>query len=210
MSSGNANPSRPRSRSMTDLASAPAGMSASLARATGLFDHMQRIAADEQRRQEAFANSLPKLTHRDLEQLGQADSPCPICLNPLLTILDEEETALALDSPAHPIEELGVTRLVESCGHVFCRKDIRNWMREGQTTCPTCRRPFLHLSSPSHSRSPSPAPDSTEPFDVSDRLRQLRMPSASTLRDIFSALERIPPPTDEAETWADTYTGMFA
>ncbi|OCH91846.1 hypothetical protein OBBRIDRAFT_791822 [Obba rivulosa] len=48
-----------------------------------------------------------------------------------------------MDSPAHPSEELGVTRLDQTCGHLFCRKDIRNWMREGRSTCPTCRRPFL-------------------------------------------------------------------
>lgn len=51
------------------------------------------------------------------------DSHCPICLNPLLTLLAEEELALALDSPAHPPEELGVTRLIDSCKHIFCRKE---------------------------------------------------------------------------------------
>ena len=52
------------------------------------------------------------------------DSNCPICLTSLLAILAEEETAVAMDSPAHPIEELGVTRLAQTCGHIFCRKEL--------------------------------------------------------------------------------------
>lgn len=31
--------------------------------------------------------------------------------------------ALALDSPAHPVEELGVTKLAQ-CGHLFCIKEL--------------------------------------------------------------------------------------
>ncbi|KAI0917173.1 hypothetical protein AcW1_007562 [Taiwanofungus camphoratus] len=91
----------------------------------------------------AFTKELPKLTEADLVELGQHDAPCPICLTSLLALLAEEEMALAMDSPAHPTEQLGVTRLTQTCGHVFCRKDILNWMREGRKTCPTCRRPFV-------------------------------------------------------------------
>lgn len=29
-----------------------------------------------------------------------------------------------MDSPAHPVEDLGVTRLVSTCGHLFCRKEL--------------------------------------------------------------------------------------
>ncbi|EEB87315.1 hypothetical protein MPER_15384, partial [Moniliophthora perniciosa FA553] len=35
------------------------------------------------------------------------DSICPICFTSLLVILAEEEMAIAMDSPAHSIEELG-------------------------------------------------------------------------------------------------------
>lgn len=52
------------------------------------------------------------------------DSVCPICLTSLHAILAEEETAIAMESPAHPIEELGVTRLSQTCGHIFCRKEL--------------------------------------------------------------------------------------
>jgi predicted transporter len=49
------------------------------------------------------------------------DSMCPICLTSFLALLSEEETAIALDSPAHPVEELGVTKL--KCAHVICRRE---------------------------------------------------------------------------------------
>ncbi|CCM03534.1 uncharacterized protein FIBRA_05668 [Fibroporia radiculosa] len=96
-------PNRPRSLSMTD---------ALRARANGppeqAFADMLNGLYSERRATTDFANSLPKLTETDLEALGQTA---------------EEETALAMDSPAHPLEELGVTRLSQTCGHVFCRKD---------------------------------------------------------------------------------------
>jgi len=52
------------------------------------------------------------------------DAVCPICYNTFLSILAEEETARAMDSPAHPVEELGVTKLERTCGHLFCRKEL--------------------------------------------------------------------------------------
>jgi hypothetical protein len=57
--------------------------------------------------------------------LAPSDSSCSICFTPYLTILTEEEMALAMDSPAHPAEELGVTKLSHSwqCGHLFCRRE---------------------------------------------------------------------------------------
>ena len=54
----------------------------------------------------------------------RSDSSCPICLTPFMTIITEEEMAIAMDSPATPVEELGVTRLISTCGHVFCRKEL--------------------------------------------------------------------------------------
>ena len=53
------------------------------------------------------------------------DSLCPICLTPYSVILSEEEVALVMDSPAHPIEELGIAKLAQSwqCGHLFCRRE---------------------------------------------------------------------------------------
>ncbi|KAI6003960.1 hypothetical protein EDD15DRAFT_2221594, partial [Pisolithus albus] len=55
---------------------------------------------------------------------GGSDAACPICFNAFVAVLAEEETARAMDSPAHPVEELGVTRLQKTCGHLFCRKEL--------------------------------------------------------------------------------------
>jgi hypothetical protein len=44
-------------------------------------------------------------------------------MNTFLAALAEEEIAYAMDSPAQPIEDRGVTRLAETCGHAFCRKE---------------------------------------------------------------------------------------
>ncbi len=51
---------------------------------------------------------------------------CPICLTPFAALLAEEEMAVAMDSPALPIEELGVARLSQEwqCGHLFCRREL--------------------------------------------------------------------------------------
>lgn len=51
------------------------------------------------------------------------DSSCSICMNTFRASLAEEEMAQAMDSPAQPAEELGVTRLINTCGHIFCRKE---------------------------------------------------------------------------------------
>ena len=85
---------------------------------------------------------LPKLSEKQVEDAGHSDSNCPVCLTPFRTLLAEEEMALAMESPAHAVEDLGVTRLAEQwqCGHYFCRRDISRWIREGNRTCPICRK----------------------------------------------------------------------
>ncbi|KAG1755742.1 hypothetical protein EDB19DRAFT_1662778 [Suillus lakei] len=95
------------------------------------------------KRTQELITSLPKISETELKDLGHSESVCPICLNTFLAILAEEEVALVMDSPAHPVEELGVTRLQETCGHLFCRRDITKWIRDSRESCPTCRRPFL-------------------------------------------------------------------
>ncbi|TFK43572.1 hypothetical protein BDQ12DRAFT_675192 [Crucibulum laeve] len=98
---------------------------------------------------------LPKLTENQVIDLGHKESPCPICFTSYLALLSEEETALAMDSPAHPAEELGVTRLSQAwqCGHLFCRRDISKWIQEGHDSCPMCRRLLVEPSSSSDSQS---------------------------------------------------------
>ncbi|KAJ3529844.1 hypothetical protein NM688_g7794 [Phlebia brevispora] len=120
---------RQRSLSMSDAIR----MSPSLFRRQ-LPSRLARAAEETQALVQNFFSSLPKLTEKDLIALNEADSSCPICLTSFLAILAEEETAIAMDSPAHPIEELGVTRLSAT---------IRNWLSQGRNSCPTCRRRII-------------------------------------------------------------------
>ncbi|KAI9467038.1 hypothetical protein BJY52DRAFT_1236052 [Lactarius psammicola] len=99
------------------------------------------------RRIQSIAEKLPRLTESDLESLGHRDSTCSICMNTFLASLAEEEMARAMDSPAQPAEDLGVTRLIDTCGHVFCRKDLLSWIRDGNPSCPLCRTMFIKRQS---------------------------------------------------------------
>lgn len=106
-------------------------------------DSLGRSHHPSHKRIQELITSLPKISETELKDLGHSESVCPICFNTFLAILAEEEMALVMDSPAHPVEELGVTRLHETCGHMFCRRDITKWIQDGRESCPTCRRAFL-------------------------------------------------------------------
>lgn len=106
-------------------------------------DSLGRSHLPSHKRIQELITSLPKISETELKDLGHSESVCPICFNTFLAILAEEEMALVMDSPAHPVEELGVTRLHETCGHIFCRRDITKWIRDGRKSCPTCRRAFI-------------------------------------------------------------------
>ncbi|KAH9977756.1 hypothetical protein BGW80DRAFT_1284056 [Lactifluus volemus] len=78
---------------------------------------------------QSITETLPHLTESDLENLGHRDSSCTICMNTFLASLAEEEIAKVMESPAQPAELCGVTRLVDTCEHLFCRKDLLTWIR---------------------------------------------------------------------------------
>ncbi|KAG6855144.1 hypothetical protein C0991_006073 [Blastosporella zonata] len=46
--------------------------------------------------------------------------------------------------------ESGVTKLV-ACNHIFCRKDLTQWIQSMHGNCPTCRHIFLDIRPPSDS-----------------------------------------------------------
>ncbi|KIY73766.1 hypothetical protein CYLTODRAFT_416787 [Cylindrobasidium torrendii FP15055 ss-10] len=126
---------------------------------------------------EELTNGLHRVTEGQLTELGQQDSICAICLTPFLALLSEEEVAVAMDSPAHPLEELGVARLSKDwqCGHLFCRRDISRWIRESHDSCPTCRRALLERSSTSGSTAPTPFPTrEVPPVNVQNLPQELR------------------------------------
>ncbi|VDC07283.1 unnamed protein product [Peniophora sp. CBMAI 1063] len=96
-----------------------------------------------------IVDSLPKLDEEDLSRIDHRDASCPICLNTLLAAIADEELAQVMDSPM--LGDLGVTRITETCGHIFCRKCLLTWLRDGHPTCPLCRTPFLKTVTPSSS-----------------------------------------------------------
>ncbi|KZV76114.1 hypothetical protein PENSPDRAFT_680566 [Peniophora sp. CONT] len=96
-----------------------------------------------------ISDSLPKLSEEDLSRINQRDGTCPICMNTLLAAIADEEFAQVMDSPM--LGDLGVTRTAETCGHTFCRRCLLTWIRDGHSTCPMCRTPFIKAVAPSSS-----------------------------------------------------------
>ncbi|KAF8195949.1 hypothetical protein K438DRAFT_1826782 [Mycena galopus ATCC 62051] len=80
-----------------------------------------------------FINNLPVLSE---DQVDSTDC-CPICLVSFESILADSE-------PNN--EECGVTKL--DCSHIFCRKDLLEWIRNLHGNCPTCRSEFLDIHPP--------------------------------------------------------------
>ncbi|EIW82062.1 hypothetical protein CONPUDRAFT_81622 [Coniophora puteana RWD-64-598 SS2] len=85
-------------------------------------------------------DDLPVLPAGDIPK----DDSCPICLLSFASIIEEknEEDADAVYG--------GVTK-VTSCGHVFCRKDLSEWIKGFHGSCPTCRHPFVDIQPPEDS-----------------------------------------------------------
>ncbi|PPR06590.1 hypothetical protein CVT24_001771 [Panaeolus cyanescens] len=143
----------------------------------GEVGEMMRTPKLSFEQQRTLLQSLPLLTESQLKELDQHDASCPICLTSYLAILAESEMAEAMDSPAHPIEELGVTRLSQpwQCGHMFCRRDITKWINSGNDSCPLCRR---LLVDPSTLPTPTPAP--APPTSAADSNPTSTTPSSDT------------------------------
>ncbi|KAJ7744489.1 hypothetical protein DFH07DRAFT_834492 [Mycena maculata] len=78
-----------------------------------------------------FIHSLPFLSKDVLD----AEDSCPICLTSFEALLETD----AVEGN----EECGVTKL--DCGHIFCRKDLLEWIRNLHGSCPTCRSEFLDI-----------------------------------------------------------------
>ncbi|KAJ7129738.1 hypothetical protein C8R44DRAFT_777545 [Mycena epipterygia] len=76
----------------------------------------------------AFIASLPLLSKDVLD----TDDSCPICLTSFEALLADPDC--------------GVTKL--NCSHIFCRKDLLEWIRNLHGSCPTCRYEFLEIHPP--------------------------------------------------------------
>jgi hypothetical protein len=149
---------------------------------------ISELRTSAQQQCQELVGNLPRLQEADVISLGHQDSVCPICFTPVLALLAEEETALVMDSPAHPQEELGVTRLAQpwQCGHLFCRRDISQWIRGGHDSCPTCRRPLVAPNAHSDSARANEPDDSEDTWALFEELTVLHTPGSSIANNIAS------------------------
>ncbi|KAF5363304.1 hypothetical protein D9756_000670 [Leucocoprinus leucothites] len=90
-----------------------------------------------------FIQDLPVLPR---EQIPLEDN-CPICLLPFVEILQDEEesTEKGLEEKEGDKEVGGITKL-EECGHIFCRRDLVEWIKTHHLSCPTCRSRFIQIN----------------------------------------------------------------
>ncbi|KAF8974310.1 hypothetical protein BDZ97DRAFT_1772899 [Flammula alnicola] len=144
------------------------------ATAAAAYDLVQDALMSPHDRIRALLESLPVLTKDMMAGVG-LEEPCPICLTPFLTVFEEAEgegVQRQEDIAEEAVVEfLGVTKLV-GCGHVFCRRDLTEWIRSQHGSCPTCRHTFLNIRPPSESDDESsdggeyiPNPDDFEDED---------------------------------------------
>ncbi|KAF9226487.1 hypothetical protein BS17DRAFT_764743 [Gyrodon lividus] len=89
------------------------------------------------RRVQDAIDNLPVLE----ETLVPKDEFCAICLMPFASILSGEYPH---ENEKVNAEGGGVTK-VTGCGHMFCRKDLVEWIKGCHGSCPTCRHPFLDI-----------------------------------------------------------------
>ncbi|KZW03754.1 hypothetical protein EXIGLDRAFT_758079 [Exidia glandulosa HHB12029] len=87
----------------------------------------------------AFLKSLPVVDLSDVKP----DDNCPICLVPFDAICCEpgEQVEIAEDEY---IQCAGLTKL-PNCTHIFCKKDLVEWINTSHGSCPSCRDVFLEF-----------------------------------------------------------------
>ncbi|KAF9452506.1 hypothetical protein P691DRAFT_223682 [Macrolepiota fuliginosa MF-IS2] len=83
-----------------------------------------------------FIQNLPLLPK---DQIPVEDN-CPICLVPFIEILNDPDESTADGPEGENCGEKGITRL-EVCGHIFCRRDLAEWIRTH--VCTISLRSFL-------------------------------------------------------------------
>ncbi|KAK7049555.1 hypothetical protein VNI00_005586 [Paramarasmius palmivorus] len=181
----------------------------------------QQPGALSYQRQREIISGLPRLQEKQIHDLGHQDSVCPVCFTSLLAIIAEEEMAIAMDSPAHPIEELGVTRLSQpwQCGHIFCRKDISRWILDGHDSCPTCRRRLVESRNEPEGPDEHPG-DAYTPADFAsilellsnrtDRSTEDGSDTAHSQRDPFSFIFGMGPGRARSDDSRNEYSSMYS
>ncbi|EPQ58994.1 hypothetical protein GLOTRDRAFT_135989 [Gloeophyllum trabeum ATCC 11539] len=113
------------------------------------FRPLSEICLSPYDRARLLVSRLPELKPEAVD----LDECCPICLLTFRTFF-EEGSGSGNENKEGGYEqsdnERGVTKLV-GCGHVFCRKDLNEWILGLHGTCPICRHRFLDIKPPSES-----------------------------------------------------------
>ncbi|RXW25282.1 hypothetical protein EST38_g565 [Candolleomyces aberdarensis] len=99
---------------------------------------------------EDIVRGLPTVTKDEVEP----EDVCGICLLPFEALLHEEEAESKRREEGSKREDeeedkelqLGLTKV--ECGHVFCRKDLTEWIKGFHGSCPACRHVFIDISPP--------------------------------------------------------------
>ncbi|CAA7259719.1 unnamed protein product [Cyclocybe aegerita] len=137
--------------------------------AAAAFELVQDALVPPHERIRAILESLPVLGKDSVD----LEEPCPICLVPFETVFEEDKEGSEQreGEDQHEPGLGGVTKLI-GCGHIFCRRDLTEWIRSHHGSCPTCRHTFLNIRPPSESDDESsdggeyiPNPDEIEEDD---------------------------------------------
>lgn len=97
-------------------------------------------------------NDLPVVSKDNI----RLDDACCICMETYGAIYERAERDESRPipgswpTPEEPNSDEGVTML-EGCGHMFCRKDMIEWIKACHNTCPVCRNVFTHFYIPTAS-----------------------------------------------------------
>ncbi|KJA30032.1 hypothetical protein HYPSUDRAFT_32081 [Hypholoma sublateritium FD-334 SS-4] len=126
------------------------GLRTAAAAYTLVQDALMDLRSSREKIREALA-ALPVLGKDALADVD-LEEPCPICLVSLSSILASADAAAAAaeneeggnEGESEDTALAGVTKLV-GCGHIFCRRDLTEWIRSQHGSCPTCRHTFLHI-----------------------------------------------------------------
>ncbi|RDB22570.1 hypothetical protein Hypma_010247 [Hypsizygus marmoreus] len=96
----------------------------------------RHVPQDARDRIKLIIDSLPVISVQDLPD---TDDSCPICLTSFSSLFADRTDP-----------EAGVTKLI-ACNHIFCKKDLIQWIQSLHGNCPTCRHTFLDIIPPSES-----------------------------------------------------------
>ncbi|KLO14934.1 hypothetical protein SCHPADRAFT_286338 [Schizopora paradoxa] len=113
---------------------------------------LAQIRASDLNAARRFLHELPSLKPEDVPE----DEYCPVCFLTFKSLIEEQKeleskqegtsnTAQSSEPPASAGDLVGIVKLT-GCGHIFCRRDISEWVESLHGSCPTCRNVFFQFT----------------------------------------------------------------